>query len=314
MTVFSLQNKKIFVAGHRGMVGGAICRALQSYDGVDIVTRSRSELDLMDGMTVESFFQSQRPQVVFVAAAKVGGIYANDVYSGAFIYENLTIQNNIIHNAYMCGVEKLVFLGSSCIYPKMAVQPITEDSLLTGALEPTNDAYAVAKIAGIKMCQAYRKQYGFDAISVMPCNLYGYGDNYHPENSHVLPALIRRFHEAKVNSVPTVSVWGTGAVCREFLFSEDAGASIVFLAQHYSSDTIINAGSGYDISIQELAETIADVVGYTGDIVFDTTKPDGTPKKLMDSTRITKMGWHPKYDLKQGISLTYKDFLDNHDV
>ncbi len=309
MGIFTLDNKKVFVAGHNGMVGSAICRALQHYQGVQWVNRNRNQLDLMDNLAVTEFFASEKPQVVFFAAAKVGGIVANMTYPADFIYQNITIQNNVIHNACVHGVEKLVFLASSAIYPKNTPNPIPESALLSGHLEPSNDAYAVAKIAGIKMCQAYRKQYGFDAISVIPCNLYGYGDTYHPKNSHVLPSLIHRFHEAKINNAPTVAIWGTGKVLREFLFSEDAGQGIVFACENYSDMAPVNLGYGADVTIAELAYTIKDVVGYKGKIVFDTTKPEGIQRKLIDSSTIKNVGWQPHYDLRSGIENVYADFV-----
>ena len=309
MGIFTLDNKKVFVAGHNGMAGSAICRALQHYQGVQWVNRNRNQLDLMDNLAVTEFFASEKPQVVFFAAAKVGGIVANMTYPADFIYQNITIQNNVIHNACVHGVEKLVFLASSAIYPKNTPNPIPESALLSGHLEPSNDAYAVAKIAGIKMCQAYRKQYGFDAISIILCNLYGYGDTYRPKNSHVLPSLIHRFHEAKINNAPTVAIWGTGKVLREFLFSEDAGQGIVFACENYSDMAPVNLGYGADVTIAELAYTIKDVVGYKGKIVFDTTKPEGIQRKLIDSSTIKNLGWQPHYDLRSGIENVYADFV-----
>ena len=276
---------KIYVAGHQGLVGSAIARRLREGGYDNLLLRSRAELDLTSGSTVRRFFASQRPKYVFLAAAKVGGINANDLYPADFIRDNLLIQTNVIDSAYREGVAKLLFLGSSCIYPKHAPQPMKEEHLLTGPLEPTNEAYAVAKIAGIKICQAYRKQYGFDAISLMPTNLYGPGDNFDLENSHVLPALIRKFHEAKIAGSPTVAIWGTGSPQREFLYVDDLADACVFLMHNYSSPEIINVGWGKDVSILELAELIKGVVGFEGQIVFDTSMPDGTPRKLLDTSR-----------------------------
>ena len=294
----------VFVAGHRGLVGSAICRRLRA-DGIEPLVAERSELDLMDQKRVDQWFREHSVDQVYVAAAKVGGIYANNTYPAEFIHDNLAIQTNLIHAAWQYGAEKLLFLGSSCIYPKHALQPMPEDSLLTGPLEPTNEWYAIAKIAGIKMCQAYRKQYGFDAISVMPTNLYGPGDNFDLENSHVLPALIRKFHEAKQAGDPSVTVWGTGSPRREFLHVDDLADACVFLMQRYSSPEIVNVGWGRDISIGELAETVRDIVGFEGEIVYDTEKPDGTPRKLLDTTRLTALGWTPSISLQDGIRETY---------
>jgi GDP-L-fucose synthase len=298
---------KIFVAGHKGLVGSAICRRL-SADGVEPLVASQSDLDLTDQRAVDEWFSAHDVGQVYLAAAKVGGIYANDTYPAEFIRDNLVIQANVIHAAWKNGVDKLLFLGSSCIYPKLAKQPLSEDSLLTGPLEPTNDSYAIAKIAGIKMCQAYRKQYGFDAISAMPTNLYGPGDNFDLANSHVLPALIRKFHEAKENGVDTVEVWGSGAPRREFLHVDDLADACVFLMQNYSSPDIINVGWGKDISIAELAELVRVVVGFDGRIVFDASKPDGTPRKLLDTSRLNSLGWHPSRSLADGIAETYAWF------
>ena len=295
----------VFVAGHRGLVGSAICRRLRA-DGVEPLVAERAELDLMDQQGVDRWFREHRVHQVYAAAAKVGGIYANDTYPAEFIHDNLAIQTNLVHAAWQYGVEKLLFLGSSCIYPKRAPQPMAEDSLLTGPLEPTNEWYAIAKIAGIKMCQAYRKQYGFDAIAAMPTNLYGPGDNFDLQNSHVLPALIRKFHEAKAAGEASVTVWGTGSPRREFLHVDDLADACVFLMQHYSSPGIVNVGWGRDISIAELAELVRGVVGFEGEIVYDTSKPDGTPRKLLDTARLTSLGWTPSISLEDGIRGTYE--------
>lgn len=302
---------KIYVAGHRGLAGSAIVRGLQRKGYQNLITRTHAELDLTDQVAVQGFFEAERPTHVILAAAKVGGIHANDTYPAEFIRDNLAIQTHVIHSAWQSGVEKLVFLGSSCIYPKFAEQPMREDSLLTGPLEPTNEWYAIAKIAGIKMCQAYRKQYGFDAISLMPTNLYGPGDNFNLENSHVLPALLRKFHEAKLNNDPQVVMWGTGSPKREFLHVDDLGDAVVHLTETYSDSEIVNVGVGTDVSIRELAEMIKDVVGYEGEIVNDTSKPDGTPRKLMDVSRLTNLGWEPKIPLLTGIRNTYQWFEKN---
>lgn len=304
---------KIYVAGHRGLAGSAIVRALKRKGYNNLITRTHSELDLTDQLAVQAFFEAEQPTHVILAAAKVGGIHANDTYPAEFIRDNLAIQTNVIHSAWQSGVDKLVFLGSSCIYPKFAEQPMREDSLLTGPLEPTNEWYAVAKIAGIKMCQAYRKQYGFDAISLMPTNLYGPGDNFNLENSHVLPALLRKFHEAKLNNDPQVVMWGTGSPKREFLHVDDLGDAVVHLTEHYSDSDIVNVGVGTDVSIRELAELVKDVVGYEGEIVNDTSKPDGTPRKLMNVDRLSALGWSAGISLKQGVENTYEWFLKNED-
>jgi GDP-L-fucose synthase len=300
-----LEESRIFVAGHRGLVGAAICRELAQAGFVNIITRTHAELDLRDQVATERFFAVERPDYVFLAAARVGGIKANNAYPVDFIRDNLQIQTNTIDAAWQSGVRKLLFLGSSCIYPKHAAQPIREDALLTGALEATNEWYAIAKIAGLKMCQAYRRQYGFDAISAMPTNLYGPGDNFHPENSHVLPALIRRFHHAKANSLPTVTIWGTGSPLREFLHVDDLARACVMLMEHYSGESAINVGAGYDLPIIELAQLIAEVAEYRGQILTDPTRPDGTPKKLLDSARIQALGWRPTISLAEGIRSTY---------
>jgi len=306
------KSSRIYVAGHRGMVGSAIWRALEKQGHTHLLGRSRSQLDLLDRAAVDAFYEAEKPEYVFVAAAKVGGIHANDVYPAEFLYDNLQIQNALIDGAWRHGVKKLLFLGSSCIYPKHAPQPIPEDALLTGPLEPTNEWYAIAKIAGIKLCQAYRKQYGCDFISAMPTNLYGPNDNYHPENSHVLPALIRRFHEAKLNRLPSVTCWGTGQALREFLYADDLADACLFLMETYSSPDIVNIGSGTDLSIRELAQLVADTVGYRGEVLWDTSKPDGTPRKLMQSTRLNGLGWAPSIPMAQGIPLAYQDFLAHH--
>lgn len=316
---------KIYVAGHRGMVGSAIVRALQRHGEANIVTRSHSELDLTDQRAVRDFFSVEKPDQVYLAAAKVGGIYANNTYPADFIYANLMIQSNVIDAAFRNGVQKLLFLGSSCIYPKLASQPMAEDSLLTGTLEATNEPYAIAKIAGIKLCESYNRQYGashgLDYRSVMPTNLYGPGDNYHSENSHVIPALLRRFHEAKINGLPLMSIWGTGTPKREFLFVDDmASASLAVMNLEkslYEAHTTpmlshINVGCGDDITIKELAETIRTVVGFPGEITFDPSKPDGPPRKLMDSTRIHSLGWRHKVKLEDGLRIAYQDFLKNN--
>jgi len=302
-------NDKIYIAGHRGMVGGAISRRLQTLGYNNLVTRSSAELDLRSQAAVNEFFATEKPEYVFLAAAKVGGIHANNTYRAEFLYDNLMMEANIIHAAWQHGVKKLMFLGSSCIYPKMAPQPLREDSLLTGPLEPTNEPYAIAKIAGIKLCEAYRDQYGANFISVMPTNLYGIGDNYHPENSHVLPALIRRFHEAKEAGAASVTVWGSGTPKREFLYADDLAAACVYLMLHYDEKELVNIGTGEDLTIRELAETVKEVVGYTGGLVFDTSKPDGTPRKLMDVSKLHKLGWKHSVALKEGLAQAYADFL-----
>lgn len=303
---------KIYVAGHRGMVGSAIYQKLKQEGYTNIVTRTSKELDLRNQHDVATFFENEKPEYVFLAAAKVGGIVANNTYRADFIYENIAIQSNVIHQAHVHQVKKLLFLGSSCIYPKLAPQPLKEDYLLTGTLEPTNEPYAIAKIAGIKMCEAYRSQYGDNFISVMPTNLYGYNDNYHPENSHVLPALIRRFHEAKVNEVPEVTIWGTGSPLREFLFSTDLAEACVFLMNNYDEEQFINIGVGEDISIKDLAILIKTIIGYKGELNFDSTKPDGTPRKLMDVSKLHALGWKHRIDLEEGIRLAYADFIAKH--
>jgi len=300
---------KIYIAGHRGMVGSAIHRKLSELGYNNIVTRTSSELDLRNQQAVADFFDQEKPDYVFLAAAKVGGIMANNTYRADFIYENMAIQNNVIKSSYDNKVKKLMFLGSSCIYPKMAPQPLNEDMLLTGTLEPTNEPYAIGKIAGIKMAEAFRDQYGCNYISVMPTNLYGINDNYHPQNSHVLPALIRRFHEAKINQLPEVMIWGTGTPLREFLFSDDLADACVFLMNNYDEKQFVNIGIGEDLSIKDLAELIKDVIGYQGTISFDSSKPDGTPRKLMDVSKLHALGWKHRVNLREGIQLAYADFL-----
>jgi GDP-L-fucose synthase len=302
----------VYVSGHRGLVGSAIVRQLEQAGADNLIVRTRSDLDLTDQAAVQAFFAAEKPAYVYLAAAHVGGIHANDTYPAEFIRDNLAIQTNVIHSAWQNDVKKLCFLGSSCIYPRMAPQPLQEESLLTGPLEPTNEWYAIAKIAGIKMCQAYRKQYGFDAISLMPTNLYGPGDNFHPENSHVLPAMIRRFHEATQNGTPEVTIWGTGTPLREFLHVDDMANAAVFLMHNYSSEDIVNVGVGEDISILNLAEMVASVVGYAGSIGTDATKPDGTPRKLMDVSRLSALGWKANTDLRTGIEQTYQWYLANY--
>jgi GDP-L-fucose synthase len=303
------QDAKIYIAGHRGMVGSAILRKLKAEGFSNFVLRTSSELDLRNQVAVTEFFEKERPDYVFLAAAKVGGIYANNTYRADFLYENLMIQNNVIHNAYLTGVKKLMFLGSSCIYPKLAPQPLREDALLTGTLEYTNEPYAIAKIAGIKMCENYRKQYGCNFISVMPTNLYGPNDNYDLNNSHVLPALIRKFHEAKVENKPFVEVWGTGSPLREFLHADDLADACYFLMQHYNEPELINIGTGEDLTIKALAELIQSVVGYEGKLTWNTEKPDGTPRKLMDVSKLTALGWKYKTGLEDGIAITYQDYV-----
>jgi GDP-L-fucose synthase len=318
--------QKIYVAGHRGMVGSAIVRHLLQ-NGISLeslVLKTHAELDLTNQAAVQAFFEAEKPDQVYLAAAKVGGIHANNTYPAEFIYENLIVEANVIHQAWRVGVQKLLFLGSSCIYPKLAPQPMTEDALLTGPLEPTNEPYAIAKIAGIKLCESYNRQYGasygIDYRSVMPTNLYGPGDNYHPENSHVIPALIRRFHDAKVNNVPTVTIWGSGTPKREFLYVDDMAAASVFVmnlpkaiydAHTRPMQSLINVGYGQDITIAELAQAVSQAVGYEGQIDFDPTKPDGTPRKLMDSSRLNALGWQAKVSLADGLAQAYKDFLDS---
>lgn len=302
------KSAKIYVAGHRGMVGSAILRNLQQLGYSNFVLRTHAELDLTSQASVAAFFEAERPQYVFLAAAKVGGIVANSTYMAQFFYENIMIQTNVIHSSWVNGVKKLMFLGSSCIYPKLAPQPMREDALLTGLLEPTNEAYAVAKIAGIKMCDYYRAQYGCDFVSVMPTNLYGQGDNYDLQNSHVLPALIRKFHEAKIAGDTHVTLWGTGSPLREFLHADDMASATVYCMMHYSDYGQVNVGSGSELSIKELAEKVQQIVGYCGGIIWDTSKPDGTPRKLMDSSKLRDMGWSPSISLDSGLAAVYAEF------
>lgn len=304
-------DSKIYIAGHSGLVGSAILRTLKKEGYSNLIYRTHKELDLTNQKDVSNFFKSESPEYVFLAAAKVGGIHANNTYPAEFIYENLQIQTNVIHNAYLNRVKKLLFLGSICIYPKFAEVPVKEESLLTGMLEPTNDAYAIAKIAGIKMCQAYRKQYGCDFISTMPCNLYGINDSFHPTNSHVLPALIRRFHEAKVNNLEEVICWGDGNARREFMNSDDVANACLFLMNEYTSGDIINIGFGTDYTIKDIVETIKDIVGYNGKITWDTSKPNGTPRRLLDNSKLTNLGWNPKIELKTGLKDTYDWYINN---
>ena len=304
---------KIYVAGHRGLVGGAITRLLTKLGYTNLLTRTSKELDLRDQQAVRAFFEQEKPQFVFLAAAKVGGIHANNTYPAEFIYDNMQVQDNVIHESYRNGVTKLLFLGSSCIYPKACPQPIKEEYLLTGPLEPTNEAYAIAKIAGIKMCQYYMKQYGSRFISAMPTNLYGTGDNYDLQNSHVLPALIRKFHEAKIGNAPTVTVWGSGNPRREFLHSDDAAKGCYFLMQHYEGSDLVNLGCGNDHSIREMALIIKKITGFEGELVFDSSKPDGTMQKLLDVSKINALGWKQEIGLEEGLALTYKEFCDQYD-
>ena len=302
------KNSKIFVAGHRGMVGSAIVRELQRQGYNNIVTRTHAELDLTRQEAVEAFFAAEKPEYVFLAAAKVGGIAANNAAPADFMYMNMTLEMNVIHAAWKNGVKKLEFLGSSCIYPRLAPQPMKEDCLLTSALEPTNEAYALAKISGLKYCESLNRQYGTDYISVMPTNLYGPNDNYHPEHSHVLPAMIRRFHEAKEQGLPEVVCWGDGSALREFLYVDDLAELCVFLMNHYSGNETVNAGTGKELTIRELAETVAEVVGYKGTIHWDASRPNGTPRKLLDVSKATRLGWTYKTELKDGIRMAYEDF------
>ena len=308
------KESKIYIAGHRGMVGSAIMRGLEKKGFTNIITRTSSELDLRNQQAVADFFAEEKPDYVFLAAAKVGGIVANNTYRADFIYENLMIESNIIHQAHVTAVTKLMFLGSSCIYPKLAPQPLREDYLLTGLLEETNEPYAIAKIAGIKLCEAYHDQYGSNFISVMPTNLYGYGDNYDLKNSHVLPALIRKFHEAKEENKPFVEAWGTGSPKREFLFADDLADACLFLMETYSGRELVNIGTGEDLAIKELTELVAKTTGFEGEIKWDTTKPDGTPRKLMDVSKLHGLGWKHTIELPEGIALAYQDFLKNQEI
>jgi GDP-L-fucose synthase len=305
-------NSKIYIAGHRGMVGSAIHRNLLSKGFTNFVVRTSSELDLRNQAAVEEFFAKEKPEYVFLAAAKVGGIQANNTQRADFIYENIMLQSNVIHASYKHGVKKLMFLGSSCIYPKMAPQPLKEDYLLTGELEPTNEPYAIAKIAGIKMCESYHRQYGCNFISVMPTNLYGQNDNYDLNNSHVLPALIRKMHDAKENNAPTVTIWGTGTPLREFLHANDMADACVFLMQNYNGEKFVNIGTGVDLSIKDLALMIKRIAGYEGELVFDTSKPDGTPRKLMDVSFLHSLGWKHKIGLEEGVRQIYNEFKEKH--
>ena len=303
------KDSKIYIAGHRGMVGSAIHRKLLSLGYTNIITRTSTELDLRVQEPVNEFFETERPDYVFLAAAKVGGIMANNLYRADFLYENLMIQSNVIHSAYATRVSKLMFLGSSCIYPKLAPQPMKEEYLLTGLLEHTNEPYAIAKIAGIKMCDAYRAQYGCNFISVMPTNLYGPNDNYDLQNAHVLPTLIRKFHEAKQNADPAVTIWGTGTPKREFLHADDLASACVYLMENYNEEGLVNIGTGIDVTITELAMLIKEIVGYEGSLVYDHTKPDGTPRKLMDVSKLTNLGWKYSIELKEGLKMVYGDYL-----
>ncbi len=305
---------KIYIAGHKGLVGSAIVRALEKLGYNNLVYKTSKELDLRNQLAVNSFFEAEKPKFVFLAAGKVGGIVANNTYRADFLYDNLMIVANIVHAAYNNNVTKLLFLGSSCIYPKMATQPIKEEYLLTGALENTNEPYAIAKIAGIKLCENYRLQYGANFISVMPTNLYGLNDNYHPQNSHVLPALIRRFHEAKESNQTEVEIWGSGSPRREFLYADDLADACIFLIKNYDEKEIVNIGCGEDITIKELAETVKEVVDFKGKLVFNTSKPDGTPRKLLDVSKIHNLGWHHSTTLKNGIDIAYQDFLAKQEI
>ncbi|WNJ19429.1 GDP-L-fucose synthase [Pontibacter sp. G13] len=308
-----LKTSKIYVAGHRGMVGSAIVRQLKAQGYENIVVRRSSELDLRNQAAVAAFFEEEKPDYVVLAAAKVGGIVANNTYRAEFIHDNLAIELNVIHQSHLNGVKKLLFLGSSCIYPKFAPQPMEETHLLTGSLEPTNEPYAIAKIAGIKLCEAYRDQYGSNFISAMPTNLYGPNDNYDLKKSHVLPALIRKFHEAKINGTPSVEIWGDGSPMREFLHVDDLAEACVFLLDNYDGKDFVNVGTGVDVTIKELAETVKEVVGFEGELTFDTSKPNGTPRKLMKVDRLKDLGYEAKIGLRQGIEMVYQDFLDNMD-
>lgn len=311
---FMEKESKIYIAGHRGMVGSAIARGLAKKGFENIVTRTSSELDLRNQQAVADFFAEEKPDYVFLAAAKVGGILANNIYRAEFLYDNLIMESNVINSAHVNGVKKLMFLGSSCIYPKLAPQPLREDYLLTGLLEETNEPYAIAKIAGIKLCEAYHDQYGSNFISVMPTNLYGYGDNYDLNNSHVLPALIRKFHEAKEENKPFVEAWGTGSPKREFLFADDLAEACLFLMETYNGRELVNIGTGEDLAIKELTELVAKTTGFEGEIKWDTTKPDGTPRKLMDVSKLQGLGWKHTIELPEGVALAYQDFLKNQEI
>lgn len=308
MTPYALKGKRIWVAGSSGMVGSALIRRLEAENPAEILTASSKNLDLRNQAATQTWMSTNKPDAVFMAAAKVGGIHANNTYPAQFLYDNLMMAANVIDSAHKSGVEKLLFLGSSCIYPKMAPQPIRENSLLTGPLEPTNAPYAIAKISGVYLCETYRREYGADFISAMPTNLYGPGDNYHPENSHVIPALIRRAHEAKLNKAKTLSVWGSGTPRREFLNADDCANALVHVMKHYSDAETINIGSGTDMTIATLAQTVCDIVGFEGDLVFDTSKPDGTPRKLMSGAKLNDLDWAPKIDLRSGLAAAYADF------
>ena len=305
-------NSRIYVAGHRGLVGSAIIMSLKQRGFENLITRTHAELELMDAVAVKDFFEQAKPEYVFLAAAKVGGIHANSTYPADFMRENLIVQTNVIHESWRQGVVKLLFLGSSCIYPKLCPQPIKEEYLLSGELEKTNDAYALAKIAGIKTCQSYNQQHGTHFISAMPTNLYGVNDNFHPENSHVLPALIRRFHEAKLANVESISIWGTGTSRREFLHSSDLADAVLFLMENYDDSEIVNVGCGKDQTIKELAETIQEVVGYTGHLKFDSTRPDGTPQKILDISKINSLGWKPTISLREGLKQVYQWYTEQY--
>ena len=305
-------NSRIYVAGHRGLVGSAIIRSLKQRGFENLITRTHAELELMDAVAVKDFFEQAKPEYVFLAAAKVGGIHANSTYPADFMRENLIVQTNVIHESWRQGVVKLLFLGSSCIYPKLCPQPIKEEYLLSGELEKTNDAYALAKIAGIKTCQSYNQQHGTHFISAMPTNLYGVNDNFHPENSHVLPALIRRFHEAKLANVESISIWGTGTPRREFLHSDDLADAVLFLMENYDDSEIVNVGCGKDQTIKELAETIQEIVGYTGHLKFDSTRPDGTPQKILDISKINSLGWKPTISLREGLKEVYQWYTEQY--
>jgi len=308
------KESKIYIAGHNGLTGSAIVRLLKSQGYKNLLTEDKQNLNLKDKNSVETWFQKNKPEYVFLAAAKVGGIYANNTHPAEFIYDNLEIQNNVINSSYITGVKKLLFMGSICIYPKFASEPVNEKSLLSGELEPTNEWYAIAKIAGIKMCQAYRKQYGCNFISAMPCNLYGINDNFHTMNSHVLPALVRRFHEAKIKNLSSTTCWGTGSPRREFLNSDDLASALLFLMNHYNENEIINVGFGEDVTIKELTEMVKKVSKFDGEILWDNSKPDGTPKRLLDITKLFDLGWRPKITLEEGLETTYNWFTNNYNT